>query len=87
MSDEEVWRAIERLAEATELQNALLLEVIHQQHRARAAQHPDPDETGPSDSRVATDVVDKYGDLYGGRFGGWEFEPIAERVDNMGDDR
>jgi hypothetical protein len=87
MTDEEVWRAIERLADATELQNALLLEVIHQQHRARAAQHPDPDETGPSHHAIATDVVDSYGDLYGGQFGGWEFDPVTEQVHKMGDRR
>lgn len=75
---------LDRIADALELQNALLLEVVHQQHRARAARHPDPDRTGPSGHSIASDVVDSYGDLYGGRLDGWEFDPVAEQTEDMG---
>lgn len=76
---------LDRIADALEVQNALLLEVVHQQHRARAARHPDPDHTGPSHRSIATDVVDSYGDLYGGELAGWEFDPVAEQTRDMGE--
>lgn len=77
--------AFERLADATELQNALLIQIVHELERDRAERHPDPEKTAPSHRSIATDVVDKYGDLYGGGFGEWEFDPIAGRVGGMGD--
>ena len=73
-----------RIADALELQNALLLEFIKQSHRDRADRRPDPDETGPTDRAIATDVVDSYGDLYGGEIDGWVFDPIDEQTDSMG---
>lgn len=76
--------ALERMAEAQELQNALLLQLVHELERGRAERR-DPHETSPSDASVATDVIDKYHDLYGVRFGEWEFDPIARRVSGMGD--
>jgi hypothetical protein len=77
--------ALERLAEATELQNALLLQVVQELQADRAARHPDPERSRSSDASVASSVIDSYGDLYGGRFGGdWEFDPISEQVDGMG---
>jgi len=75
-----------RIADALELQNALLLQLVQDQRRQAAREHPDPDHTGPSDHATATDVVDAYGDLYGGSIG-WEFDPIDERIDDMGDSR
>jgi len=76
--------ALERLAEATELQNALLLQIVQELEADRADRHPDPDHTGPTDHSIASSVVDSYGDLYGGSLGGWEFDPISEQVDRMG---
>lgn len=77
--------ALERMAEAQELQNALLLQLVHELERDRADRHPDPGKSSPSHASIASDVVDKYGDLYGGGFGEWEFDPIAGRVGGMGD--
>ena len=77
---------LERIADALELQNALLLEVVHQLERGRAdRRNADPDDVGRSDHSLATDVVDKYGDLYGATGGRWEFEPVDDRIENMGD--
>ena len=76
-----------RVADALELQNALLLRLVQDQRREAAREHPDPDHTGPSDRATATDIVDSYGELYGGSILGWEFDPIDERVDDMGDSR
>jgi len=81
MSDEN----LERIAEAIELQNALLLQLVQDQERERGRQHPDPDRTGRSDRATATAVADSYGDLYGGSIGSWEFKPIVEQVAQMGD--
>ena len=75
-----------RIADSLELQNALLLQLVQDHERERARAHPNPDHTGRSDRATATDVVDAYGDLYGGSFG-WEFDPIDERIDEMGDSR
>ncbi|SMO69955.1 hypothetical protein [Halorubrum cibi] len=75
-----------RIADALELQNALLLQLIQDRERDRTRNHPDPDHTGRSDHATATDVVDAYGDLYGGSIG-WEFDPVSDQVENMGDSR
>ncbi|MDZ5812663.1 hypothetical protein U4E84_15055, partial [Halorubrum sp. AD140] len=72
-----------RVADALELQNALLLKLVQDERRQAAREHPDPDLTGPSDHAIATAVVDAYGDLYGSPVG-WEFDPIDERIDDMG---
>ncbi len=77
--------SINRLSDATELQNALLLEVITQFHIDRAQRHPDPDRTTPSHTAVATRVIDRYGDLYGDNAGTWPFEPITQQTAHMGD--
>jgi len=79
MSDEN----LERIAEAIELQNALLLQLV--QDRERGRQHSDPDRTGRSDRATATAVADSYGDLYGGSLGSWEFKPLVEQVAQMGE--
>lgn len=76
-----------RIADALELQNALLLQLVQDRERERAQAHPNPDHTGRSDRATATDVVDAYGDLYGGSVAGWEFDPVGNRVENMGDSR
>ena len=76
-----------RIADALELQNALLLQLVQDRERERRRQRHDPDHTGRSDHATATDVVDSYGDLYGGSIAGWEFEPVSDRVDDMGDSR
>ena len=81
MSDED----LERIADAMELQNALLLQLVQDQERERCRQCHDPDHTGRSDRATATAVADSYGDLYGGSIGSWEFKPIAEQVEQMGD--
>lgn len=78
---------LERIADALELQNALLLQLVQDIDREGARQHPDPDYTGRSDHRTATDVIDAYGDLYGGSVGGWEFDPVSDQVEKMGDSR
>lgn len=80
--------ALERLADATEVQNALLLEVVHQLEHDRAQRHPDHEKRPTSDAGVASGVVDAYCDLYGGSLvgGNWEFEPIAQRVEDMGEE-
>jgi DNA-directed RNA polymerase subunit RPC12/RpoP len=70
--------ALEELVEETRIQNALLLEMIQIQVQDNAG-------WDPSDHSLATDVVDSYGDLYGGSIPGWEFDPIAQQVDKMGD--
>jgi len=74
-----------RVADALELQNALLLQLVQDAERERARQRHDPDHAGRSDRATATAVVDAYGDLYGGSVAGWEFDPIDERIDDMGD--
>jgi hypothetical protein len=74
-----------RVADALELQNALLLQLVQDQERERCRQRHDPDDTGRSDRATATDVVDAYGDLYGGSVAGWEFDPVSDRIENMGD--
>lgn len=76
---------LERIADALELQNALLLQLVQDRERERAQEHPDPDHTGRSDHAIATDVVDAYGDLYGGSVAGWEFDPVSDQVETMGD--
>jgi hypothetical protein len=78
---------LERIADALELQNALLLQLVQDRERERVQEHPDPDHTGRSDHAIATDVVDAYGDLYGGSVAGWEFDPVSDQVENMGDSR
>ncbi|WP_281196129.1 hypothetical protein [Halorubrum sp. F4] len=75
-----------RIADTLELQNALLLQLVQDQRREAAREHRDPDHTGASDHSTATDVVDAYGDLYGGSIG-WEFDPVSDQVDGMGDSR
>ncbi|WP_280585088.1 hypothetical protein [Halorubrum sp. Boch-26] len=79
MSDEN----LERIAEAIELQNALLLQLVQDQ-RGRGDRER-PGETSRSDRATATSVADSYGDLYGGSIGSWEFKPVAEQVEQMGD--
>ena len=81
MSDEN----LERIAEAIELQNALLLQLVQDRERERGRQHPAPGRTGRSDRATATAVADSYGDLYGGSIGSWEFKPIVEQVAQMGE--
>jgi len=76
---------LERIAEAMELQNALLLQLLQDQERESCRQRHDPDHTGRSDRATATSVADSYGDLYGGSIGSWEFKPVAEQVEQMGD--
>jgi hypothetical protein len=78
---------LERIADALELQNALLLQLIQDRERERVQEHPDPDHSGRSDHAIATDVVDAYGDLYGGSIGSWPFDPVTERIEKMGDSR
>ena len=78
---------LERVADALELQNALLLQLVQDRERERAQTHPDPDHMARSDHAIATDVVDAYGDLYGGSVAGWEFDPVSDRIENMGDSR
>ena len=75
-----------RVADALELQNALLLQLVQDERRQAAREHPDPDRTGPTDRAIATDVVDAYGDLYGRPFGR-EFDPIDDRIGDMEDSR
>jgi hypothetical protein len=79
MSDRQA-DALEELVEQTRIQNALLLELIQ-------IQVQDNREWDPSDHGLATDVVDSYGDLYGGSIDGWEFDPIAEQIQKMGGER
>ena len=79
MSDEE----LERIADAMEIQNALLLQLLQDQRRE--ADREGLGETSRSDRATATSVADSYGDLYGGSIGSWEFKPIAEQVEQMGD--
>lgn len=81
MSDED----LERIAEAMELQNALLLQLVQDRERERCRQRHDPDHAGRSDRSTATEVADSYGDLYGGSIGSWSFDPVAEQVEKMGD--
>ncbi|OYR45254.1 hypothetical protein [Halorubrum sp. Hd13] len=76
---------LERIADALELQNALLLQLIQDRERERVQE--DPDHSGRSDHAIATDVVDSYGDLYGGSIGSWPFDPVTDRVGDMGDSR
>ncbi|TKX78092.1 hypothetical protein EXE53_23055 [Halorubrum sp. SD626R] len=76
-----------RIADALELQNALLLQLVQDQERERCRQRHDPDHTGRSDRATATDIADAYGDLYGGSVAGWEFDPVSNRVEDMGDSR
>ncbi|EMA57254.1 hypothetical protein [Halorubrum lipolyticum] len=79
MSDEN----LERIAEAIELQNALLLQLVQDQRREAECERPG--ETSRTDRATATSVADSYGDLYGGSLGSWEFKPVAEQVEQMGD--
>jgi len=79
MSDEN----LERIAEAMELQNALLLQLLQDQRRE--AERERHGETSRTDRATATSVADSYGDLYGGSIGSWEFKPVAEQVEQMGD--
>ena len=74
---------LERIAEAMELQNALLLQLVQDQRRR--ADRERPGEKSRSDRATATSVADSYGDLYGGSIGSWEFKPVAEQVEQMGD--
>ena len=74
-----------RVADALELQNALLLRLVQDQRRDAARNDPNPDREAPSDRATATDVVDAYGDLYGGSVDGWVFDPVSEQTDDMGD--
>jgi len=74
-----------RVADALELQNALLLQLVQEREHERDHEHPDPDRTGRSDRATATAVVDAYGDLYGGSVAEWEFDPVSDRTENMGD--
>ena len=74
-----------RVADALELQNALLLQLVQDRRRDAARNDPNPDRNAPSDHATATDVADAYGDLYGGSVAGWPFDPVSERTDDMGD--
>ena len=74
---------LERIAEAMELQNALLLQLV--QDRRREVERENRGETSRTDRATATSVADSYGDLYGGSIGSWEFKPVAEQVAQMGD--
>ena len=76
-----------RIADALELRNALLLQLVQDRRRDAARNDPNPDRSAPSDRATATDVVDAYGDLYGGSVAGWEFDPVSDRIEEMGDDR
>lgn len=76
---------LSRIADALELQNALLLQLVQDCKRGRAQEHLDPAHTGRSDHGIATAVVDAYGDLYGGSVAGWEFDPVSKQVEDMGD--
>ena len=76
-----------RIADALELQNALLLQLVQDRERERAQEHPNPDHPRRSDHATATDVVDSYGDLYGGSIAGWEFDPVSDQVEDMGESR
>lgn len=78
MSDEN----LERIAEAIELQNALLLQLVQDQCRRGHREHPKKEPR--SERATATSVADSYGDLYGGSIGGWPFRPISEQVSEMG---
>jgi len=73
---------LERIAEAMELQNALLLQLVQDQWRREDSEHPE--RRSRSDRSTATAVSDSYGDLYGGSIGGLEFDPVAEQVAKMG---
>ncbi|WP_418284792.1 hypothetical protein [Halorubrum sp. DTA46] len=86
-SDDQLTEKLERIADALELQNALLLQLVQDRERERAQEHPNPDHSGRSDHATATDVVDSYGDLYGGSIAGWEFDPVSDQVEDMGDSR
>ncbi|WP_256403266.1 hypothetical protein [Halorubrum salinum] len=74
---------LERIADAMELQNALLMQLLQDQRRE--AERERPGETSRTDRATATAVADSYGDLYGGSIGSWEFKPVAEQVEKMGD--
>jgi len=87
LSSDELGDDLARIADALELQNALLLQLVQDREHQHAQEHPDPDHSGRSDRAIATDVVDAYGDLYGGSVAGWEFDPVSDRVENMGDSR
>ncbi|EMA71968.1 DNA N-6-adenine-methyltransferase [Halorubrum distributum] len=78
---------LKRIADALELQNALLLQLVQDRRRDAARNDPNPDHSASSDRTTATDVVDAYGDLYGGSVAGWEFDPVSDRVESMGDER
>jgi hypothetical protein len=76
-----------RIADALELQNALLLQLVQDRRRDATRNDPDPDRSAPSDHATATDVVDAYGDLYGGSVARWPFDPVSEQTDDMGDSK
>ncbi|EMA64658.1 hypothetical protein [Halorubrum lipolyticum] len=80
---ERMSKSMERVAEAMELQNALLLQLVQDQRREADRDHHE--ERSRSDRATATAVADSYGDLYGGSIGSWEFKPVAEQVEQMGD--
>jgi len=82
-TDEIMNEKLERIAEGLELQNALLLQLVQDQRRE--ADRERGGESSRSDRATATSVADSYGDLYGGSIGSWEFNPVAEQVEKMGD--
>ena len=73
---------LERIADAMELQNALLLQLLQDQHRTAQLEHPDNEFR--SDRSTETEISDSYGDLYGGSIAGWPFRPVSEQVSEMG---
>lgn len=83
ITNERMNENLERIAEAMELQNALLLQLVQDQRRE--ADRENHEERSRSDRATATSVADSYGDLYGGSIGSWEFKPVAEQVEQMGD--
>ena len=85
MTRDQLGNELDRIADALELQNALLLQLLQDREHERAQEHPNPDHTARSDRATATDVVDSYGDLYGGSIAGWEFDPVSDQVENKGD--
>ncbi|VTT86091.1 hypothetical protein DM2_2129 [Halorubrum sp. DM2] len=74
-----------RVAEPLKLRNALLVQLVRDRRRDAARNNLNPDRNALSDRATATDVVDVYGDLYGGDVTGWPFDAVSERTDDMGD--
>lgn len=70
-----------RIADAPELQNALLLQLVQGLCRDAAGNDPSPDRSEPSDRAIATNIVD----LYGGSVAGWEFGSVSNQNEDMGD--